>query len=169
MKPLVLALVASICLGALAQEARIPLVQPRPSTLILERVTPINQHHAEFKGAIWVSGTLYATWSQPSSSPVELRLVPDGASRKRLPHFARYGVTWIEVKNGSEALKMSFSASEYKRVLAREGSMAHVTGAWQISGYAVGIECDAPYAYATIIKTKIPGHKLAGIKRPETC
>ena len=169
MKTLVLALVAFFCIGALAQEARIPLVQPRPSTLVLERVTAINQHHAEFKGAIWVRGTLYADWSQANSSPVELRLVPDGASRKRLPHFARYGVTWIEVKNGTEALKMSFSASEYKRVLAREGSMAHVTGEWEISGYAVGIECDSPYAYATIVKTKIPAHKLAGIQRPETC
>src|SRR6266480_1168527 len=108
MKALVIALVALVSAVAVAGEPRIPLVQPRPSPLTLASLTT-KRYHAEFAGQVWVTGSLYVEWSDGRKPTAEYRLIPDGKSRKQLPHFARYGVTWIGLKNGPAALRMAVS------------------------------------------------------------
>src|SRR5258708_37450393 len=99
MKALVIALFALVSAVAVAGGQRIPLVQPRPSPLTLASLTTKNQHHAEFAGQIWVTGSLYVEWSDGREPTAEYRLIPDAKSSKQLPHFPRYGVTWIGLKN----------------------------------------------------------------------
>ncbi len=166
MKALVIALVALVSAVAVAGGPRIP----RPSPLTLASLTTKNQHHAEFAGQVWVTGSLYVEWSDGREPTAGYRLIPHAKSSKQLPHFARYGVTWIGLKNGPAALRMAVSQDIYQHVIDRQIKLFKVTGDWKLDAYAVGIECDAPYAYATVVAAEIPDQRLvASIARPETC
>lgn len=168
--PLTALTIFLLAFAAVAGEPRIPLVQPKPSTLTVASVAATNQHHAEFSGQIWVTGTLYVEWLGGKKPTAEYRLIPDAKSRKQLPHFSRYGVTWVGINNGPAALQMAVSPSAFQHVMDRQLKVFKVTGAWQLDGYAVGIECDAPYAYANVAAVDIPDQKVvASIDRPETC
>lgn len=151
-----------------ADESRIPLVRPIGSPLQLTKLNMSHEHFAEFRGEVVVSGTLYAYWHSSGSLPVEFRLIPDKTSADRLPHFAKYKVSWIEIKNGASALEMSLSKHDFRVVMAKQGPIAQVTGTWEIADYAVGVECDGPYAYAKVLRV-VPAGQVASVKAPETC
>jgi hypothetical protein len=171
MKSAVSALIVALAISSSAiADSRIPLVQPKASPLKLASVTTKEQHEATFSGEIWVTGTLYAEWYGRSKPTVEYKLIPDTKSRKMLPHFARYGVTWVGITNGQAALQMAVPPATFQRVTDRQVKLFKVTGAWKIDSYTVGIECDAPYAYATVLAADIPDQSLvASINRPHTC
>jgi hypothetical protein len=153
-----------------AEEARIPLIQPTLSPLTLATLSTMNEHHAEFNGQLWIAGTLYVEWLGDDRKVAEYRLVPDRESQAKLPHFAGYGVTWIEPRDGAAALRMAVRPNIYQRVMEHRTKLFEVTGVWKLKDFAVGIECDAPYAHATIVAVDVPDQRLvASVARPETC
>lgn len=170
MKRYLSALVIAIFFAASAcAEQRISLIQPEGTPLKVSTVTTKNEHYAEFAGEIWITGTLYVEWYGKRNPTAEYRLIPDVNSRRMLPHFSRYGVTWIGIKNGLSALEMAVPPSIFQRVSERQVKLFKVTGTWKLSHYSVGIECDAPYAYADVLAVKIPQDLIASIPRPQTC
>lgn len=164
--PLLLVVFLIVLANAAADGPR--LVNPQPSAFRATDVREADEHIAKFAGLARVSGTLYIDWSGATSPIAEYRLIPSKNSSKRLPHFRGYRVTWIEPVDGSATLRTAVDGATYERVLGGKAPF-RVTGSWWVSNYEVGIECDAPYAHATIRFARTPTLAMASIKKPETC
>jgi len=105
-------------------------------------------------------------------------LIPDGRSTAKLPHFVlkaspnflQYKVGSIAIQNGPDALQMMVRTGPVKRLSSRKIDRVKVTGSFLIERYAVGVECDAPWAQAVIVKAVLP-EQMASMHRraPETC
>ena len=157
---------ASQCVAA----EQLPLVHAKTSPLVLTRVERTNGIYAEFRGRIWVTGTLLAEWYGDNADQPEYLLIPDLKSSKRLPHFARYGVRWVEVVNGKDA----FGRAGGTRVAVRhsEGEIRtlKITGSFEVSNYVVGVDCDSPWARAVVVRVNMPDQRLvAALNSPERC
>ena len=161
-------LLAFVLAFGTAEANRITLVNPQPSVLRPTVVQEKNGLLAKFSGQVRVEGTLYVEWHGQQSKKAEYRLIPSAASSKRLPHFKGYLVNWIEPRDGPASLKSAVDEVTYNRVMAKNLAF-HVTGSWWIEGYEVGVECDAPFAYARIRAADIPEPSVAAVERPETC
>lgn len=148
---------------------RLRLIQPKAATLKVAKIDYSSGPVAEFKGRMWVTGTLVVKWGGEKSVEPEYLLIPDHQSRQRLPHFVRYGVTWIEVKNGVEALSMARGADFARRASEWQKETVKLTGAFEIDSYVVGVECDAPWARASVARVNIPKQQLAALSGPEGC
>lgn len=177
--PLLL-LSSAICLA----DDIIKLVRPK-ATITELQVTQLNIENeaaARLHGRVWVNGTFIARWpagaSALNSGPPEYILIPDKRSASKLPYFYlrdssfhhAYRVTTIDLQNGEDALRIAFSESSVQKLLAREVDSMRVTGSFFIEDYEVGIECDAPWARAVLLKTNIP-NQVAQIhqKAPDRC
>jgi len=170
MKKLSLILVASLLTSQIAAAAQLTLVHAKSSPLKLARIERTNDLFAEFKGNIWVTGTLIAESHGEGNAGTEYLLVPDRDSRGRLPHFYRYGVQWINVINGQDAFQRAGGTTVAVRKTEDEVRFAKITGSFQISNYIVGVECDAPWARAVIVKVDIPDQRLvATLNSPDRC
>ncbi|MBX3653478.1 MAG: hypothetical protein KF686_04785 [Ramlibacter sp.] len=167
MRKVLLPLLFVVAFGTAAAD-RIALVNPQPSVLRPTEVQEKNGLLAKFAGQVRVEGTLYVEWFGEKTKSAEYKLIPSAASSKRLPHFKGYRVTWIEPFDGPGALKSAVDEVTYKRVLGRNLAF-NVTGSWWIEGYEVGVECDAPFAFARVRAATIPDPSVAFVERPETC
>jgi hypothetical protein len=137
---------------------------------------------AKFSGQTWISGTFVVQWPAGASAMAyktpDYKLIPDSASTSKLPHFIisdppyknSYKVKDIDIQNGEEALRLTFSAELAKRILERKTDSIRVTGRFLIESYVVGVECDAPWANANLVKADLPD-QLAKVhqKVPEGC
>ena len=117
-----------------------------------------------------MTGSLIVEWYGKDDSRPEYLLVPNHESQKRLPHFARYGVRWIDVTNGEDAFQRAGGALVAVRGTKDGILFAKITGSFEISNYVVGVECDSPWARAVILITDIPNQALvASLNSPERC
>lgn len=175
----ILYFVTAVCIA----DDTIRLVQPI-ATLGELQVTELknNESFAKLKGQVWVTGTFIAQWPAGASAmqaePPEYILVPDRSSRSRLPYFNlssptfkhAYKVTTIDLQNGEEALRIAFPSAEVQRLLGRKVESVRLTGRFLIAEYEVGVECDAPWAHAVLLKTNIPTQVAQiHLKLPERC
>lgn len=145
----------------------IKLVNPRPTQFKAIEIRTTNEHFARFEGQAQIDGTLYVEWSAGSPPIAEYRLIPSQQAVKKLPHFRRYRVTWIEPFDGQATLRTAVDESTVRRV-TREHTSFRVNGVWSITQYEVGIECDAPFARAKVVAVLTP-KRVAAVERPETC
>jgi len=153
-----------------ADELPLALVHAKSSPLKVSRVVRENDLFAEFKGTIWVTGSLIVEWYGNDKSEPEYLLVPDRESKKRLPHFARYSVRWIGITNGEEAFQRAGGNIVAVRGNSGDAKFSKITGSFEISNYVVGVECDSPWARAVIVRSDIPNQSLvAGLNSPERC
>ena len=163
-----------LALHSASAEEKIALVQPKSARLALTKIIREHDLYAEYKGQIRISGVLVAEWvggrDNVNYKEPEYSIVPDRASTKRLPHFSGYSVRFIQLLNGKEALTMAAGSADTERLLNRKTAQIKVAGSFVISGYSVGVECDASWAKAKLIRADIPAKRLAAIAQPiEEC
>lgn len=172
-----------ICFSAVAgQEEKNRLVLPKGSNLTIAKIERKSDLYAKFNGQVSVTGTLVARWiggtgSTASKAP-DFVLVPDATSINQLPYFVlkdppyfvMYKVRTIEIQNGPDALRMAVGAEKAERLIRRKMLVLKVTGSFLLERYVVGVECDAPWARAIVIKAEIPEPEaVAGLRVPEGC
>lgn len=182
MRPFFVALMFSVTCVAAAADADIKLVQPKDSTLRLNKLTTKDDLAASFSGEIWVDGTLIAERGGYAGRGVYLPpsyvLIPDTKSKRKLPYFTikdssnlhRYPVRNILIENGSKAVEMAVGADKADLLLRGQAKELRMTGAFLLGKYSVGVECDAPWARASIDEVVIPDPgKVAKVASPEGC
>lgn len=180
MKKLAIAFLGTvIALSAASAEEEISkLIQPKGSGLTVSKIQRDDGLLAEFNGQVWVTGTLIAEWLGGIGNIYEYVLIPDATSIKRLPYFTikdpphilSYQVRTIDIQNGPEALIMAVGSEKAERLINRHMKVLKVTGSFLLERYSVGVECDAPWARATIVKTKVPNpDNVARLEIPEGC
>jgi hypothetical protein len=166
------AVVLVALLGAflLAQAAgeRLTLVQPKNSGLTLIKVNKKDDLFAKFSGQVRVSGTFMGIWPEGATNgnykEPDFLFVPDKESSAQLPHFVlreppyfnSYPVRSVTVMNGLEALKEAAGAESVARLLQRRVNHVRVTGYFVLEDFVVGVECDAPWARAKLLKAELP-------------
>ena len=166
--------VLTLLANSAVAEHKIALVQPKTTDLVVAKVVRENDLYAEFRGTTRITGTLVAEWAGGRKNlnykEPDYSLVPDAESINQLPHFSGYRVRFIEIQNGREALTLAAGNAVSNRLLERKISRATVTGVFDVSNFAVGIECDASWAKATLVSARIPNPKYAAKLPPiETC
>lgn len=182
MKKLLLLLLCLITYTVSAADAQRGLIQPKGSTLKLAYLKEREDLSATFSGEMWVSGTLVAEWmagtDEKAHEAPDYVLVPDAISKKKLPYFRiregsfdhRYMVRTIDIQNGREALLLSAGEEKTQLLLNRKLNILKVTGAFLLNDYSVGIECDAPWARASVRRARVPDpRRVAKVDAPEGC
>lgn len=104
-------------------------------------------------------------------------LVPDRGSIDQLPYFMlseppyfnQYKVRSIELLNGVEALRIAAGEERVRRLLQRRVNHVRVNGRFLIDQYVVGVECDAPWAKALLVKAELPEQVANYNAVPEGC
>lgn len=168
--PLVLLTLLVTSLSTVADESPIALVHAKNSPLTVSKVVRKNGLFAEFKGKIWVTGSLIVEWYGNNDSKPEYLLIPDEKSKIHLPHFSRYRVQWIDVSNGEEAFQRAGGSLIAVRGNEDGVRFIKITGSFEISNYVVGVDCDSPWARAVVLRTDIPNQALvASLNPPERC
>ena len=164
----VLVALFSASLLAHAAGERLTLVQPKNSGLSLVKVNKENDLFAKFSGQVRVGGTFMGVWPEGATNRnykvPDYLFVPDMESSAQLPHFVlreppyfnSYRVTSVTVTNGLEALKEAAGADHVVRLLQRRINHVRVTGYFIIEDFVVGVECDAPWARAKLLKAELP-------------
>jgi hypothetical protein len=176
--PLLLALAPTM---SLADAGTMHLIQPKGSTLKIIAVQRETGTSARFSGRTWVHGTFVARWwpgaGRKDEAPDYL-LIPDRASIQRLPYFFlresgfanRYRVRQIEIENGAEALNIVAGRTRARELLDHRRNRVEIVGSFLITGYSVGVECDAPWAKARLEKANIPSNTASlSLQIPESC
>lgn len=182
MRQIVVALICIFSCVAAASDADIKLVQPKESTLKLKKLKTKDDLSASFSGEIWVTGTLIGERGGFAGKGIYLPptyvLVPDTKSKKKLPYFTikepsivlRYPIKSINIENGHKAIEMAVGAKKADLLLKGKVVGLKVTGDFLLVNFAVGVECDAPWARASIHEVVIPDPaKVAKVESPEGC
>jgi hypothetical protein len=172
-----LLLLSAATLHAEGQATR-SLIQPKgtASDLKLTELKNKDELLAKFSGQTWVNGTFVVRWPAGAGATADRTpdyvLVPDPASISILPHFRiidppfknSYKVKGIEIQNGAVALRLAFTEATAKKILEHKANSIRVTGRFLIESYEVGVECDAPWARASLVKADLPD-QLAVVHR----
>lgn len=179
MKLLLVVLAALACNIAFASGQTTHLVHAKGAglTLISRKLD-----EAKFSGQAWVTGTLVGRWPAGAGAVAykapEYLLVPDAASSAKLPYFVlreppyfnSYRVRTIEIQNGETALRLALGQKAAGSLVHRRVNAIRASGAFLIKEYSVGVECDAPWARALVVKAKIPDRVVqAHLRVPEGC
>lgn len=143
------------------------LVQPKGAALVLTKLVRTNDLFATFSGQVWVTGTVIGRWSTGAMNLADKKpdylLVPDYGAVNQLPYFVlreppyfnQYKVRSIELLNGAQALRIAVGEEQVRRLLERRVNHVRVNGRFLIDQYAVGVECDAPWAKALLVKAEL--------------
>jgi hypothetical protein len=170
------------CAQATAGDERMRLVEPRETELTLLKLVREIDLSASYSGRIWITGTFVGRWPLGATDlrekEPEYLLVPDRKSIEKLPYFVlkeppyfnRYKVRAISVVNGKQALHRAVSEADARRLLERRVNHVRSSGSFLIEEYVVGVECDAPWARAVLVRSELP-EQLAFAHRavPEGC
>lgn len=166
---------------AIADSSNTQLMRPDNSSLTLVKLQA-GEATASFSGEISISGTFIGRWpagkENINTNTPEFLLIPDTASIKTLPYFEirnsgkllRYPVNSITLTNGEMALRLAVNANIANQLLQRKIDEVKATGTFVIEDYEVGVECDAPWSTAKLVKATMPeqfAHKH--LNAPETC
>jgi hypothetical protein len=147
---------------------RLTLVQPKSSGLTLVKVTTENDLFAKFSGQARVSGTFMGVWPEGATNrnykEPDFLFLPNKETSALLPHFVlrqppyfnSYRVRSITVTNGLGALNEAAGAEKVAKLLQRRVNHVRVTGHFVLEEFIVGVECDAPWARAKLLKAELP-------------
>ncbi|MDP3701619.1 MAG: hypothetical protein Q8R72_12020 [Hylemonella sp.] len=176
--------IALLCLAGTAmsgEDQRMHLVQPKGPELALTKLVRTNDLFAEFSGQVWVAGTVVGRWPAGATNlnykEPDYLLVPDQDAAAQLPYFVlreppyfnQYKVRSIELINGAKALRIAAGEERTRRLLERRVNHVRVSGRFLIEQYVVGVECDAPWAKAILVKAELPEQAAASNAVPEGC
>lgn len=164
----ILVALSGAMLLANATGERLTLIQPNNSGLTLVKVTTENDLFAKFSGQVRVSGTFMGVWPEGATNrkykEPDFLFVPDKESSALLPHFVlrdppyfnSYRVRSVAVTNGLEALSEAAGTDRVAKLLQRRVNHVRVTGHFVLDEFIVGVECDAPWARARLLKAELP-------------
>jgi hypothetical protein len=182
MKRLLVLLAAFVTsVACLADGATTKLIQPTGSELKLVELKTKDDLFAKFSGKVWVTGTFYGRWPAGAAALAhetpEYVVLPDRASKAALPHFViksppyenSYKVRSIEIENEEDALRLAVGNAAAQRLLDRKTDSVRATGRFQIESLVVGVECDAPWAKAKVVRVDLPEKVAAHQKLSEGC
>ncbi len=166
---------------AIAEE-RMHLIRPKGTELKLVQLQRKDDLSAKFSGQVWVTGTFVGRWPAGAKNKAyktpEYLLVPNAESIAKLPHFvlkdaqhfSSYRVRTISLQNGEAALRIAVSEEEANQLLQRKVNATRTTGDFLIESYTVGVECDAPWARASLVRFETPERlAIAHLNVPEGC
>jgi hypothetical protein len=85
------------------------------------------------------------------------------------PHLLRYKVRSIWLINGVEALRLAAGEIQVRRLLERRVNHIRTSGQFLIESYVVGVECDAPWAKAVLVRAQLPEFEGQHQSVPVTC
>lgn len=163
-----LALILFASAAVSAENQRMHLVQPKGVELVLTKLVRANDLFAEFSGQVWVAGTVVGRWPAGATNKnykePDYLLVPDRDSVAKLPYFVlreppyfnQYKVRSIALFNGANALRIAAGEVQTRRLLERRANQVRVMGRFLIEDYVVGVECDASWAKAVLVKAELP-------------
>lgn len=118
---------------------------------------------ARFRGTLWLRGRFVARWPEHAANDrdalPEYILIPDTADRTKLPYYEvreknrvlPYSPERIEIDAMPDTLRLAVGESQAQRLLRRRVDRVESRGRFLIGRYAVGVECDAPWATATLL------------------
>lgn len=164
-----------------AEDQHMHLIHPKGVALVLTKLVRSNDHFATFSGRVWVTGTVIGRWPAGAMNLADKEpdyiLVPDHGSVEQLPyfvlreppHFNEYKVRSIQLLNGAEALRIAAGDEQVRRLLERRVNHVRVNGRFLIDEYMVGVECDAPWAKALLVKAELPERLAHYNVVPEGC
>ena len=161
---------------------RLTLVQPKESGLTLVKITRENDLFAKFTGQVRVSGTFMGVWPEGATNrnykEPDFLFVPDKETSAALPHFVlreppyfnSYRVRSVTVTNGLEALKEVAGTEKVTKLLQRRVNHVRVTGHFVLEDFVVGVECDAPWSRAKLLRAELPEqHAIKHALAPGGC
>lgn len=140
------------------------LVLPNGSELVVVEDARRLGLVARFRGELWLRGRFVARWPERAANDrdalPEYILIPDAAGRAKLPYYElrennrmlRYSPERIEIDATPDALRLAVGESQAQRLLRRRVDRVESRGRFLIGRYAVGVECDAPWATATLLE-----------------
>ena len=157
------------------------LIEPAGTQLVLHKLVRDPDLFAKYGGQAWVTGTVIARWTTGAMNLKEKQpeylLIPDPVSAAQLPHFMlsapphllRYNVNSILLINGVEALGLAAGEIQVRRLLERRVNHVRISGQFLIEGYVVGVECDAPWAKAVLVRAQLPEFAAQHQSVPKRC
>jgi hypothetical protein len=157
------------------------IVHPKGTQLKLVELKTNPDTLAKFTGQVWITGTFIGRWPAGETNNAyktpDYFLVPDTTSIAKLPYFVlkespylnSYRVKIIDLQNGEVALHMVVSEEDASRLLQRKVNKVKAIGKFLIEAYVVGVECDAPWAHANLVRFEKPDKLAAFLKVPEGC
>jgi hypothetical protein len=157
------------------------LIEPAGTQLVLHKLVRDQDLFAKYGGQAWVSGTVVARWTTGAMNlkekEPEYLLIPDPVSAAQLPHFMllepphflHYKVQLISLINGVEALRLAAGEIQVRRLLERRVNQIRTSGRFLIEQYVVGVECDAPWAKAVLVRAQLPEFAAQHQSIPERC
>ena len=151
----------------------LPLVQSPGADLTLVRRDEVRTI-AEYKGQTHVSGTLVAQWipgvDEETDNTRQYHLVPFAETAAKLPHFQGYPVQQIELTNGFAALRMVAGSQVADQFAEKRAKVIRIEGTFVLGEYVVGVECDAQWAKAIVVKAEpLNAVQVAGKPTPFGC
>lgn len=168
------AIFATLSLADSAKRIPLPdkadtIVVPVGSTLHFRAFDTENT--ATFDGAIELSGIYYYGDNPLDDGTIErtLTLVPDAATKARMPHYKERGIPdsiWIDGADGfAKAVVSKDQLTALHKKNAKQLS-GHID--MMADGFTMGIECDAPNMSAHFLSVVKPPMHLASKDQPDT-
>jgi hypothetical protein len=139
------------------------IVVPADSTLRFRAFD--TEGTAKFDGAIELSGTYYYGDTQLDDGTTEttLYLMPDAATKARLPHFKTRGLPdSIFLSNGAAFAKAVIAKGSIKKGKVVSGKIDIMADRFE-----AGIECDAPFFNARFLSVAHPPLRVANTDMPD--
>jgi hypothetical protein len=143
------------------------VVVQKESGLSISDSTPDPTVKTSFSGQTWVDGVFIAQWpvddlkNLDPKDPIEVTIKLGNKEQERLPHYdwqelsKTYIADSVEIDNPEDAIKMVFPKETAAQLLGRKLIAAQVRARFQLTDYAIGIECDAPWASAKLISADV--------------
>lgn len=167
--------------AVVAEDQRMHLIQPKGTELVLLKLGQDNDLYAKYAGHVWVSGSVVGRWpaaaTNMSDKEPDYLLIPDQASGAQLPYFVlrehpyfnQYRVRSITLLNGPQAVRLAVGEQQARRLHERRVNHVRATGRFLIEQYVVGVECDAPWARAVLVRAELPDQVARHQAVPEGC
>jgi len=140
---------------------KITLPETSFSTLQLKTTQDV---YLEFKGQIWITGTLVGRWITPyeetEANYLELALIPDADMAARMPGYEGWDTSVIFLTNTASTLKLGFKPRAANALLTRRVLRIERRAEFLLSDFAVSIDCDRQSASAKLVRIKPESAKI---------
>lgn len=149
-----------------ADESHPTLVVPKTSGLVVKTVEQAPLSDVSFSGEVWVSGLLIAQWPADIKTldphdKITVSIKLDKTELSHLPYFdwpewkKSYIPQEVYIWHPEDAVKLVFSKQISSQLLNKEIQRAKVHARFQLTDYEIGVECDWPWAHATLVSADV--------------
>ena len=152
------ALLLSLAFNVIASEDT--LVRPSATAHLTVKENETRNYYAELEGQIRLDGVFVAEWIKEADEEdqpfkLRIRLIPNHFELKNLPYFSGYPIRILAIQNETEALKLAIEPNTLAQLKRKKLKQVKAIGTFWLENYNVTVECDNPWATATIVKASI--------------